>query len=267
MAFPRGRDGGSCLQVIRSAEVAASERTQAWLRHLNAQRHDLFLGVNPVRPGSWGRTKASIGEVMRVYLDIDEDGDAALARILGDSKQGRLPLPTHVVRSSPGRYQVLWSVPRGELDHDRAEALTRGLAVRYGADTQVFDVARVLRIPGFNNWKRGGTRCAVVVSSGRVARIEEFPTDPPVPAAGAVPAPRPAWLPARRVGGDRSPSGRDWARVRQRLREGADPEALVTELAAARGDKPKPLAYARRTVYRAVESLGAGLAGRSPRSG
>ena len=47
----------------------------------------------------------------------------ALARIRADARGSRLPEPTHVVRSSPGRYQVLWSVPRGALDHARAEAL------------------------------------------------------------------------------------------------------------------------------------------------
>ncbi|MCY4527859.1 MAG: hypothetical protein OXD46_02355, partial [Chloroflexi bacterium] len=87
------------LQEVHSAEVLAAGRTQAWLRHLNAQRHDIFLGVNPVRPGAWGRTKAAIGDVLRVYLDIDEDGERALARIRADARGGRLPEPTHVVRS------------------------------------------------------------------------------------------------------------------------------------------------------------------------
>ena len=79
------------MQKVYSAEVVAAARTQAWLLYLNAQRHDLFVGVNPVRPGAWGRAKSAIGDVMRVYLDIDEDGDRALARILSDSKAGRLP--------------------------------------------------------------------------------------------------------------------------------------------------------------------------------
>ena len=183
VAIPRGEGGGDVVQKVYSAEIVAADRTQAWLRHLNAARHDLFLGVNPVRPGAWGRTKSAIGDVMRVYLDIDEDGDRSLARILADAKAGRLPPPTHVVRSSPGRFQVLWSVPRGALDHGRAEALTKGLAIRYGADTQVIDVARVLRIPGYNNWKRGGTPCSLVASTGRVAQVPEFPSDLPVPTA------------------------------------------------------------------------------------
>ena len=262
VAIPRGEGGGDVLQAVRSAEVLAAERTQAWLRYLNAQRHDLFLGVNPVRPGAWGRTKAAIGEVMRVYLDIDDDGERALARILADVKAGRLPDPTHVLRSSPGRYQVLWNVPRGALDHRRAEELTKGLAVRYGADTQVIDVARVLRIPGYRNWKRGGAPCELVASTGRLAQVREFPADLPTPSPAVRPAP-PGRRAAAAGAGDSSPSGRDWAWVRSELRAGRDPEALVAELAGRRGDKPKPLAYARRTVERAAGSLRAERGGRS----
>ena len=259
VAIPRGERGARVVQVIRSAEVAAAERTQAWLRHLNARRHDVFLGVNPVRPGAWGRTKASIGEVMRLFLDIDEDGDAALKRILGDVGGGALPPPTHVVRTSPGRYQVLWSLPRGELDHARAEALAGGLALRYGADLQVTDVARVLRIPGYRNWKRGGTPCSLMLSTGRQARIGEFPADLPARPAGASRAAPGRTRAVRTPGrGDTSPSGRDWAHTRQRLREGADPAALVAELAARRRDKPRPQAYAERTVRNAVASLKSG---------
>ena len=262
VAIPRGGGGGDVLQKIRSAEVLAAGRTQAWLRHLNAQRHDLFLGVNPVRPGARGRTKSAIGEVLRVYLDIDDDGERALERIRADARAGKLPPPTHVLRSSPGRYQVLWSVPRGALDHARAEALTKGLAARYGADTQVIDVARVLRLPGYRNWKRGGAPCALVDSTGRLAQVGEFPDDLPAPAPGVrTAAPGPG--PASSAGGDRSPSGRDWAWVRGQLRAGRDPDALAAELAARRGDKPKPSAYARRTVERAAESLRAERQGRS----
>ena len=261
VAIPRGDKSGGVLQKVYSAELLAAGRTQAWLRYLNARRHDLFLGVNPIRPGARGRTKAAIGDVMRVYLDIDEDGERALERIRADARSRRLPEPTHVVRSSPGRFQILWSVPRGELDHARAEALVKGLAVRYGADTQVIDVARVLRIPGYRNWKRAGAPCSLVSSSGRLAQLREFPDDLPAPAAvvRAVP-PGPA---GGAGGGDRSPSGRDWAWVRQQLRKGRDPTALAQELAGRRGDKPKPLAYARRTVERAVGSLRAEREGRS----
>ena len=224
VAIPRGEAGGRVLQTVQPAEVLAAGRTQAWLRHLDAQRHDIFLGVNPVRPGAWDRTKAAIGDVLRVYLDIDEDGERALARI-------------------------------------RAEALVKGLAARYRADMQVIEVARVLRWPGYRNWKRRGTPCRLVSSSGRVAQVSEFPSDLSAPrAAAAVVAP--GTRPAVSGGGDSSPSGRDWAWVRHQLRKGRDPEALVEDLATRRSDKPKPLAYARRTVERAVGTLRAEREGR-----
>ncbi len=261
VAIPRGDKSGGVVQKVYSAEILAAGRTQAWLRHLNAHRHDLFVGVNPIRPGAWGRTKAAIGDVMRVYLDIDEDGERALERIGSDAQAGRLPPPTHVLRSSPGRFQVLWSVARGALDHAGAEQLTKGLAVRYGADTQVIDVARVLRIPGYRNWKRGGTPCSLVSSSGRLAQVHEFPAELPAPLAAVRAAPV-GRGPAPSRGGDSSPSGRDWAWVRHQLRKGRDPEALVEDLATRRSDKPKPLAYARRTVERAVGSLRAEREGR-----
>ena len=60
----------------------------------------------------------------------------------------------------------------------------------------------------------------------------------------------------RGSGSDTSASGRDWAWTRDRLRRGEAPERLEALLAARRSDKPRPGYYARRTVRRALESLG-----------
>ena len=54
--------------------------------------------------------------------------------------------------------------------------------------------------------------------------------------------------------------------MRGELRAARDPEVLVAALAARRRDSPKPLAHARRTVDRAVESLRAEGQKRSRRS-
>ena len=43
---------------------------------------------------------------------------------------------------------VLWSKLHGNLDHDFAKALTKGLAVRYDGDTKVVAVARQRPLPG-----------------------------------------------------------------------------------------------------------------------
>ena len=117
--------------------------------------------------------------------------------------------------------------------------------------SQIIDVARVLRIPGYRTWKRGGAPYALVASTGRIAQIREFPADLPAPGNASL-VPARTWEPGPSAGGDNSPSGRDWVWVRGELRAERDPEALVTALAARRRDKPKPLAYARRTVERAI---------------
>ncbi len=167
VAIPRGEAGGRVLQKVHPAEILAAARTQAWLRHLNAQRHDIFLGVNPVRPGAWGRTKAAIGDVLRVYLDIDEDGERALARIRADARGSRLPEPTHVVRSSPGRYQVLWSVPRGALP-GRHAGHRRGSRAEAARLPQLEAGRHALPLGVFQRARRAGVR--VSVRSPRAAR-------------------------------------------------------------------------------------------------
>ena len=269
VAIPRGSRAEELKveQRVFSAAKAASPKVQAWLRHLNAKRYDIFVGMQPIRPGAFGRTKKAIGEIKRVYLDLDEGGGEALRRMRADADRGRLPLPTHVVRTSPGRYQAVWSVPKGSLGHGEAEALMRGLVKRYGGDPAAVDVSRVLRLPGFRSWKRDGFRCTRGGGTGREADPGRFPRElrieRPQRSAAALPGRRrPSRGAARSAGGDGSRSGQDWAWTRERLRRGDNPAELEIELAARRADKPNPGYYARRTVERAMGSLG-GRLGRS----
>ena len=45
-------------------------RFQAWLRHLNAGGHDIFIGMNPMRAATNRRKKADVSEVRRLQLDL-----------------------------------------------------------------------------------------------------------------------------------------------------------------------------------------------------
>lgn len=58
-----------------------------------------------------------------------------------------------IVETSPGNKQAYWVLeePREDLDH--LEDLNRRLAHFYGADPVAHDRARVLRVPGFSNFK------------------------------------------------------------------------------------------------------------------
>lgn len=263
--LPRGEDAAKrrTEQRVWTAERLASEKVQGWLRHMNAQRYDVFVGQNPMTgvhraapsggPARLRRQKEDVLRVDRVYLDIDERGDARLQRILAEADRGDVPRPRFAVATSPDRVQVIWQLPPGALPKDRAEALMRGLAAEYGADRAATDVSRVLRLPGYRNHKRDGFYVTVAHQAETVARPEGFPErlyelrpGPQAARARGVPA----------TGGrDTSRSGQDWRMVQDQLRQGKEPADIEQALARDRQDKREPLAYARRTVANALASL------------
>lgn len=249
VAVPRA--AGKVAQRVVTASSACGERFQSWLRHLNAQGYDIFVGVNPVGTRR-RREKEDVIAVCRLQLDLDENGGVGLKRVLDDVAGGRLPAVAGILRTSENRYQVLWHAAPG-WKPAAAESVMTGLAVRYGGDRSVADVARVMRLPGFRNKKpgRGDAMVTWVDRNGLAVEPSSF---------GGLPAPPKATdghrAQARRaIGPGASQSERDWAWARSRLRRGEDPTRLAAELEASRQDKPKPGYYADRTVRRARESL------------
>src|SRR5437867_7858232 len=95
----------------------------------------MYLSMNPLKPKARGRTKQDIARVRHLYLDLDHNGAHALAAILGDP---RLPKPSYVLDTSPGKHQVIWKV--AGLTAENAERLQRAMATAYGADRAATDV-------------------------------------------------------------------------------------------------------------------------------
>ena len=259
---PAGGEEPKVEQRVWPAAAAGSDKVQAWLRHLNARHYDIFVGMNPMRPQVRSRFKRDVLEVARVWLDIDESGPGALKRILRDAGRKRIGMPRYAIETSPGRVQVIWQLERGALEPGRAEALMRGLVQEYGGDRAAVDVSRVLRLPGFRNWKRGGHLVRVTWQSRAVAEPEQFPAElyrePEIPLRPRRSGERAAELAGGADGADGSRSGQDWRRVRRALRRGADPGELAIQLERDRPDKANPRYYAERTVARAGESLSRG---------
>ena len=257
----RGQDGvePKVEQRVWPVSAAGSDKVQAWQRHLNAGKYDVFVGMNPMRERARTRHKEDVLAVDRVWLDIDEDGPKRLERILGDAREGRIGMPRWALETSPGRVQVVWQLEkRGSLEPGRAEALMRGLVQEYGGDRAAVDVSRVLRWPGFRNWKRDGHLVDVVWRCRASVEPEQFPerlyreADLALRSDGVRrrgPAPREG-------GHDMSRSGRDWRWVRKALRRGDDPDEVALELERERQDKSNPRDYARRTVQNARRSMG-----------
>src|SRR5712692_2036363 len=138
----------SVIQRIATAEKIASPDFQAWLRYQNAQRYEIYVSMNALRADARGRTKEDVAVIRHVYLDFDDNGTAAVQELF---RRQDLPTPSHVLNTSPDKWQVTWRVEG--FTKDEAENLQRALARETGADPAATDCARVLRLPGFDNHK------------------------------------------------------------------------------------------------------------------
>jgi hypothetical protein len=227
-------------QRVVTLEQALAPRYLGWLAHENHAGANIYVAANPLRSGSRKRTKECIASVRHLYLDIDEDGDARLAALRASDGA---PVPSAILSTSPGKYQVLWQVEG--FDFEQQEVMLKRLASAFGGDPACTDCNWVLRIPGFRNQKYSPAHCVAV----------EYPSDATYsPAEFRLPdAPVFAVLPLR--GNARLSSGhkdthseQDWAWVCYQLAEGKDAGKLTRELASLRSDKPNPLYYAQRTI-------------------
>jgi hypothetical protein len=71
---------------------------QKWLKRENRAGSDVFVGMNPLKEGATSRSKENIREIRHVYLDLDENAPASLARVRESSD---VPPPNFVLDTSP----------------------------------------------------------------------------------------------------------------------------------------------------------------------
>ena len=266
------RGPGEARQLSRLVGYWCHPTGQRTLRLANESGSDVYCSVNPTVG-----TAREPAEVRRLQVEFDEDGDVRVRRLMTDVRSGRLPTPGVIVRSSPGRWQVLWHVDPAAWTREGAEDTNRRLAAAYEGDPSVVDVKRVMRVPGFVNCKpgRGGAR-AVMVPRDRYdapgvgtqwwepkAFRSLAPARSPSPSARPESGnprvergrPAPSYVRGRRQPASQSEA--DWAGVIDALRQGESPGLLIQELAEFRGEeKANPRDYAERTVVRACRSLG-----------
>lgn len=120
------------------------------LGNLNARGAGVFWMVNA--GDGKGRASANVQQVRALFVDLD---GAPLEPITLSS------LPAHcVVESSPGRWHAYWLVT--DCPTDRFRTLQKALAVRFNADPRVHDLARVMRVPGFDHRKSKAYRTRIV---------------------------------------------------------------------------------------------------------
>jgi RepB DNA-primase from phage plasmid len=225
---------------------------QEWLQLKNREGFDVYVGMNPLKPGARTRTKEDILSIRHLYIDLDHQAAASLSSI---QQSSLVPQPNYVLSTSPDKFQVIWRVE--EVPQERAEALLRAMARRFGGDPAATDSTRVLRIPGFANRKYDQE--FVVKAEQQSERVHHFldfklridHVDSPYQ-----PLRR---SPRRTVSSEPRPltqSEHDWAFAKRAIARGTDPEEVIERIAEYRkGEKHDAVDYARRTVLKAQAEL------------
>lgn len=118
------------------------------LLQLNRHRYHIYFGINPrVRFG--GTTKNDVDLCRSLCVDLDDFSPSELIARIDDAP---LPRP-NICISSGGGSQGFWRL---------REAITAGMwqqkqagiiATVGGADQTIKDLPRIMRLPGFVNWK------------------------------------------------------------------------------------------------------------------
>jgi hypothetical protein len=226
-------------RVVRM-EHASEPRYQAWLEHENRAGSNIYVAANPLHPGSRKRTKENISSIRHLYIDIDTDGESRLAALLASNL---VPIPTAIVSTSPGKYQVLWQVEG--FDFAQQEEALKVLTLTFGGDPACTDCNRVLRIPGFLNRKYDPAyRVTAEYPDDSIWTPKDFKLDADATPGVNLEDP----IPSSKRRAKQSNSESDWAWVSEQLARGRDATNLTVELATRRPDKPNPVYYAQRTV-------------------
>lgn len=190
--FLKSYETGWTAQRVGPLALLGHARFQAWLRAKQVtERANVYISVNPVRPGQRSRTRSAIRAIRHVFVEADHDASGVLRTV---EARADLPPISYVLQSSPNRAHLFWRVNGFTVDH--AEALQKHLARELGTDPAATPCTQTTRWAGFVNHKYH-PGCLVTIEYRCLAR-EYRPVDFPAPRA-TLPAPRPTPV-ARRLG-------------------------------------------------------------------
>lgn len=185
----KGRDPGDEF----TSRVVSPTSVPAALAELAGQECDVWFGVNPTRgpervAAGRGKEKDTTRLAALVAdLDVKGDADAESCWAMIDQLSGVLgSRPVAVVESGNGGLHPYWRISDGEITDTKMTAAMRALSKRWGrlvkavagkhgaAADSVFDLPRVLRVPGTFNWKHGAGRPVVChADTGRPLTVAE----------------------------------------------------------------------------------------------
>jgi KaiC/GvpD/RAD55 family RecA-like ATPase len=123
-----------------------------WLQRVNADEHQrvhAYFGANPRRES--GASQAEGVKLARcLFADFDggTDYEDAMSRI----KAADLPWPTAILESGGGIH-AWWRLDQPMTDAESWHVRMKAIASALGSDQSICDWPRIMRLPGFVNWK------------------------------------------------------------------------------------------------------------------
>lgn len=146
--FLKSYETGQTLQRVGPLSLFLQPKVHAWLRAMNAQRFNVYVSVNAIKPGVRKRTKEAIAAVRHVFVEADQDGSTVVAKAAGRCD---LPPPSYLIHSSPNRVHILWRAVG--FSTAAAESLQKYLASELGTDPAATPCSQMTRLPGYLNHK------------------------------------------------------------------------------------------------------------------
>jgi len=128
------------------------QRHRSALESINGQGAGIFVAVN--QTDGLGRSKANIEALRAWWTDLDDKAAKEPFRL------ELLPLPPTIAVKTPGGWHCYWIMKNPErcdeallAEHESDLKRIQAALARFGADRQVCEGARVLRLPGFYHCK------------------------------------------------------------------------------------------------------------------
>jgi hypothetical protein len=144
--IPAKREGpGAPVSFWCRAEDLAGQRER--LEALNVQEMNVYAGILP-RKSEGGKTDADCAGGFAAWADFDGADPREAWR---KATAAGLPRPSMAVHSGHGAH-LFWALTE-RTDPAAISALVGDLAALLGSDATVRNPSRILRLPGFKNWK------------------------------------------------------------------------------------------------------------------
>ena len=162
--------GGS--QWVTLKDIAEALEKLAPVLNDELRKTHAYFGANP-RNAVGGSTLDGVLFARCLFADFDGGTSVEQARIR--ITDANLPAPTAIVETGGGCH-AWWRLSEPITDAKTFTLLQKSLAARLGSDKAVVDFPRIMRLPGFINWKYPTQPRAklIEVDAGRVYEVLEF---------------------------------------------------------------------------------------------